>query len=115
MIPSFPFFRPQMYYPYNRNPYYLQQNPMNINSHTSKSNPKKNCTDEYCTNNNDNSKANINKEEHVKTETPTDFFEIFGIHLYFDDILILCLLLFLYKENVNDQLLFLSLILLLMS
>ena len=42
-------------------------------------------------------------------------FEIFGITLYFDDIIIICLLLFLYNEGVKDQLLFVSLILLLLS
>ena len=49
-----------------------------------------------------------NKEER-------QYFEIFGIKLYFDDILILCLLYFLYKEEVHDEMLFLALILLLIS
>ena len=44
-----------------------------------------------------------------------EFFEIFGIRLYFDDILILCLLYFLYKEDVHDEMLFFALILLLIS
>lgn len=43
------------------------------------------------------------------------FFEIFGLILYFDDILIICLLFFLYEEGVKDQELFISLILLLLS
>lgn len=42
-------------------------------------------------------------------------FEILGIKLYLDDIIILSLLFFLYQENVQDELLFLSLILLLLS
>ena len=41
-------------------------------------------------------------------------FEFFGITLNFDDILIICLLFFLYDEGVKDQLLFMSLILLLL-
>lgn len=45
----------------------------------------------------------------------TQYFDIFGIRLYFDDILILCLLFFLYQEEVNDQLLFIALLLLLLS
>lgn len=45
----------------------------------------------------------------------TQYFDILGIRLYFDDILILCLLLFLYQEEVNDQLLFIALLLLLLS
>lgn len=48
-------------------------------------------------------------------ESSESFFEIFGIKLFFDDILIICLLLFLYNENVNDEELFVCLILLLLS
>lgn len=43
------------------------------------------------------------------------FFEILGIKLYFDDVLIISLILFLYNEGVRDNLLFISLILILMS
>lgn len=43
------------------------------------------------------------------------FFELFGIHLYFDDILLICLLFFLYGENVKDDGLFICLILLLLT
>lgn len=42
-------------------------------------------------------------------------FEIFGIKLYFDDILLICLIFFLYNEGVKDQYLFIALILLLLS
>lgn len=41
--------------------------------------------------------------------------EIFGIKLYFDDILIIALIFFLYNEGVRDNFLFISLILLLLS
>ena len=40
---------------------------------------------------------------------------IFGINLYFDDILIICLIFFLYNEKVTDYYLFFVLILLLMT
>lgn len=43
------------------------------------------------------------------------FFNLFGISLYFDDILLICLIFFLYQEGVKDQNLFLALILLLLS
>ena len=43
------------------------------------------------------------------------FFEIFGLRLYFDDVLIICILFFLYTEEVHDQELFLCLVLLLLS
>lgn len=44
-----------------------------------------------------------------------DFFEIFGLKLYFDDILLVCIIFFLYNEGVKDQGLFIALILLLLS
>ena len=44
-----------------------------------------------------------------------DYIEILGIKLYFDDLLLISLILFLYNENVKDYYLFLSLILLLLS
>ena len=44
-----------------------------------------------------------------------DFFEIFGLKLYFDDILLICIILFHYNEGVKDQWLFVTLILLLLS
>lgn len=42
-------------------------------------------------------------------------FSFFGIDLHFDDILLICLLIFLYNEKVQDQFLFIALILLLLS
>ncbi|MBO5004819.1 MAG: hypothetical protein J6D03_06210 [Clostridia bacterium] len=48
-------------------------------------------------------------------EESIECFEIFGIKLFFDDILLICLIFFLYNEGVKDQYLFISLILLLLS
>lgn len=59
------------------------------------------------------SKNTDNNEQNNRDER--EFFEIFGIRLYLDDILILCLLYFLYKEDVHDEMLFFTLILLLIS
>ncbi len=42
-------------------------------------------------------------------------FQIFGLNLYFDDILLVCLIWFLYQEGVKDEGLFMALILLLLS
>lgn len=42
-------------------------------------------------------------------------FEILGIQLYLDDIIILGLLFFLYQEGVQDEMLFIALILLLLG
>ncbi len=51
-------------------------------------------------------------EEKEPSET---FFEIFGLKLFFDDILIICILYFLYTEKIKDEELFICLILLLLS
>ena len=52
-----------------------------------------------------------------KTEksSENEFLEIFGIKLYFDDLMIISLLFFLYSEGVNDYYLFITLILLLLT
>lgn len=42
-------------------------------------------------------------------------FELFGIKLYQDDILLICLIFFLYNEGIKDEFLFIALILLLLS
>lgn len=49
------------------------------------------------------------------TQDSSPIFNLFGLNIYFDDILIVCILFFLYNENVNDPSLFLILVLLLMS
>ena len=111
----FPFFRRPYYYyenpRYMRNPYY---NNNTLNYHKEKetmnyTSPKKDKVQpepEGRTNLQDTRK---NKED------STQVFEIFGIKLYFDDILIIALIFFLYNEGVRDNLLFISLILLLLS
>lgn len=67
--------------------------------------------------------ANVSKKEthnscsnNLDTDSDSvDFFEIFGLKLYFDDILLICIIFFLYNEGVKDQGLFIALILLLLS
>ncbi|MBO5479104.1 MAG: hypothetical protein J6A04_05360 [Clostridia bacterium] len=55
------------------------------------------------------------KEERSSSPEDSPLFQIFGIDLYFDDILIVCLIFFLYQEGVKDESLFIALILLLLS
>lgn len=55
------------------------------------------------------------KKDSEITESSESFFEIFGLKLYFDDILIICILFFLYNEKVHNEELFVCLILLLIS
>lgn len=56
-----------------------------------------------------------NNQCNRKEETEPYFFDLFGIHLYFDDILLICLIFFLYNEGVKDEGLFMALILLLLT
>ena len=48
-------------------------------------------------------------------ESSESFFDFFGITLYFDDVLIICILIFLYTEGIRDTELFMCLILLLIT
>lgn len=70
-----------------------------------------------CEDNLSNDFSNSNLKQKKLPLEPDDeyFFEIFGLKLYFDDVLLICLLFFLYEEGVKDQELFISLILLLLS
>ncbi len=61
---------------------------------------------------------NFSNTEQSRSKQKSDdnvWFDLFGIKLYFDDVLILSLLFFLYKEEVKDEGLFLALVLLLIS
>lgn len=44
-----------------------------------------------------------------------EYFDLFGLKLYYDDLLLIGLMFFLYKEDVKDQYLFFALVLLLLS
>lgn len=55
------------------------------------------------------------KKDSEVSESSESLFEIFGLKLYLDDIIILCILFFLYTEKVKDDELFICLILLLLS
>lgn len=57
----------------------------------------------------------INFKNPLFTDLEEPIFEILGIQLYLDDIIILGLLFFLYQEGVQDEMLFIALILLLIS
>ena len=59
--------------------------------------------------------SNSTNKRSKNTDTENVWFDLFGIKLYFDDVLILSLLFFLYKEEVKDEGLFLALVLLLIS
>lgn len=60
-------------------------------------------------------KLPINCNSLTSDKNYNELFNIFGIKLYFDDILLISLIFFLYTECVKDDYLFISLILLLLS
>lgn len=60
----------------------------------------------------DQNQRNSNNKQKTKS---TDYLEILGIKLHFDDILLILLIYFLYTEGVKDIYLFFVLILLLLS
>ena len=69
-----------------------------------------------------NIKENTKKVAHCDTDKSDKaqkdediLFEIFGLKLFYDDILLICLIFFLYQEGVEDQYLFIALVLLLLS
>lgn len=64
-------------------------------------------SEQSATNSTDKNRSSKNEEPYL--------FDLFGIKLYFDDILLICLIFFLYNEGVKDEGLFFALILLLLS
>ena len=126
-------FFPPFYPTYYRNMNY--RNPNYSNGDFENTNYKNNFNENinYQRNNESSFKESTttlnNKENHSKynnnfnkkdmhdncNNTDTEYFEIFGLKLYFDDILLICMIFFLYNEGVQDQMLFISLILLLLS
>ena len=59
--------------------------------------------------------SNTIQDRSIPKSDDNVWLDLFGIKLYFDDVLILSLLFFLYKEEVKDEGLFLALVLLLIS
>lgn len=135
---NFPFFRfPYNNYYYRYYPNYNRMNDLNKNEKTNhieepsiqeSSNDRQDKT--YNTSNSrfhecNNSQKKSSKYNHFGpiyfassfslTDLEEPVLEILEIKLYLDDLIILGLLFFLYKEDVQDEMLFLSLILLLLT
>ena len=100
-----------MYYnPYipHRKYYYPHTNKKNISTNFKQGNSNNN-------NNILNSPSNNTDKNKENIQKPNISFELFGIKLEFDDILLIILIFFLYNEGITDQLLFITLVLLLLS
>ena len=90
--------------------------PYNANDNYRNKSPRK--EDNLSRTNNEEIMQDKPKEEkHADSRNSNEdaIFEIFGIKLYFDDILIVALIFFLYNEGVQDSFLFIALVLLLLS
>lgn len=135
----FPYFGFPFQYPYYR--YYNQNQYHSYNTEKKQNNDLKNNNFQNCDNINteedtssvENRNIAFNTQK-VSSSKKNNFFslpftfdfnglsdsdspilELFGIKLYLDDIIILCLLFLLYIEDVKDEMLFIALILLLLS
>lgn len=136
MINSYPFYPqnyypPPPFYPQNIKPKSIRNNYNNSQTLNKTTNTIKNRN--TCKQSSDSSK-NIKSKLHKSTpfaqqdKSPNDrncsinakydetvMFELFGIKLHQDDILLICLIFFLYNEGIKDEFLFIALILLLLS
>ena len=122
MMPNFPFLGFPRYSRIPPNYYYGKPN-ANFKNRPSAYSPK-----DFLGNNLNNSCSNNVEKENKQTSTVCynsasdkssneyeQFINIFGFKLYFDDILILLILFFLYQEDVKDSYLYIILIMLLIS
>ena len=112
---GFPFFKNYYYKkPFINNTYSnlnLKYNNGNYHNNINES-KEDNYKNKNSTTNHSSSTINNNFQKGTKDQVYISFL---GIDLYSDDILILCILLSLYLEGVKDEMLFISLILLLLS
>ena len=113
-MPPFPFF---VNPPFKKN-YYNPYFPSNLSSnynYSNKNNGKINSKITYDANLIDVKADCNNSINNMSDVNGDDTFDFFGLKLHSDDLLIIGLLFFLYKEDVKDPYLYISLILLLLS
>lgn len=95
---NFPF---QFYKNPPRNPYY----PSTFSNHSN-----------FIPTSNYENHTNTKVEKNKSNKNTNDFlFDLFGLKIYYDDVLLISLIYFLYSEGVKDDSLFIVLILLLLS
>ena len=110
---NFPFFSYPYNYPYYR--YYNRYNPniKNVTNNNQLQNQEENEEEKDSITNSKEISNTINSRSF--SDSDQAIFEIFGIKLYLDDLIIIGLLFFLYQQNVNDEMLYMILFLLLFS
>lgn len=132
MIRPYPYFgfpnfrRPYPYYSNYSNLHNLNVSSIkNVQSPCSPKETSKKEQGNFACSSNSSNLSNLSTKDsitHKKTEecdsdrdSSEECFEIFGLKLYFDDLLIVAMLFFLYQEDVKDTYLYIALILLLLS
>lgn len=111
---DYPHYPPKYYYNVNNHVDNLTDTAFVSNSYSKKEDKKRDDSliqSSSC----DKRTASSFSSDESKSDFENPTFEIFGLKLYFDDVLLLCLIFFLYSEGNKDPMLFISLILLLMS
>ena len=106
----FPFGMPYWHLPYYRIPNKNKKKSSTTNTNYSSTANNYN----YDSNTDTGSYDNLSRTNHTN-ENDTSFINLFGFNLYSDDVLIFCILFFLYSEGIKDEMLFICLILLLLS
>lgn len=101
----FPYFS----FPYNYS-YYKRPSSHLPNLNPNLYNNKNSIIDKY-----NNTIKNTSQKQNSYSDEDKPIFEILGIKLFLDDIIILCVLFFLYQEKVKDEMLYIILLLLLFS
>lgn len=110
---------PYIGYPFNKNYYrYFNQSPVanhynNLARNNTYLNQSTSNSSENHNYNNEDSSSNKRTNDNKKSNS--EYIDILGIRLHFDDILLILLIYFLYSEGVKDFGLFITLILLLLS
>lgn len=99
-------------YPYN-NPYYRYHNRYSYPAYSQPVQDKKVDEQKNSITNSDEISNTIDSRLFSNSEQA--IFDLFGIKLYLDDIIILCLLFFLYEQDIKDDMLYMILFLLLVS
>ena len=105
MMFKFPFYGYSYNYPYYR--YYNGYYKNNVQDLENKKEEKNSITNSNEVSNTTNSRFDSSPDQAI--------FEILGIKLYLDDLIILGILFFLYQQNVKDEMLYIILFLLLFS
>lgn len=80
-----------------------------------RSQSKNNFSNTFKNQSKNNSQNKFNNVTNNNSQDYLPLFSILGFDLYFDDILLLCIIFFLYNEHVNEPYLFLTLVLLLLN